>query len=91
MADGSQVALRECVEWNDAARFARRRRKDAVWHGDAQELCESWGERRELLVSTRYGGHYFGPAHALVALRARHAHMLPRFAAAEDVSQLHRR
>ena len=61
----AKTARCEYAAWDDATRFERRRKKDAVWHHDAQVLCQSWSEDEELLVFSRYGGHYFSPVQAL--------------------------
>ncbi len=53
----------EYVEWDDAVRFDQTWKENTRWHRQAQELCEEWSE--ELLISSRYGGHYFSPMQAL--------------------------
>lgn len=61
----AEKGRREYSAWECAARFERRRRKDAKWHRQAQELCEAKHGNEDLLVFSRYGGHYFSPMQAL--------------------------
>ena len=56
---------RAYAAWDEAARFERRRKKDARWHRQAQQLCEAEYGRKRTLVFSRYGGHYFSPMQAL--------------------------
>lgn len=58
-------ARSEHAAWSAVARFDRRRKKDAAWHRDAQQLCGSRLADQGELVLSRYGGHYFSPAQAL--------------------------
>lgn len=74
---------REHAAWADAAQLERRRGKDSAWHRRAQRLCQSWNEDDELLVTSRYGGHYFSPMQAL-SLDAMLA-VLPEAPEARDV------
>ena len=61
----AESARGEYAAWEQTARFERRRKKDPMWHRQAQELCEAWNGSEELLMFSRYGGHYFSPMQAL--------------------------
>ena len=61
----AETGRREYAAWEHAARFERRRKKDARWHRQAQELCEAEYGNEDLLMFSRYGGHYFSPMQAL--------------------------
>ena len=61
----AEMGRREYAAWDDAARLERSRKKDASWHQRAKRLCESTYGDEELLMFSRYGGHYFSPTQAL--------------------------
>ena len=61
----ADAGRRDYAAWEDAARFERRRKKDASWHRQAQELCETKYGNQNLPIFSRYGGHYFSPMQAL--------------------------
>ncbi len=61
----AETSRRDYAAWEDAAKFERRRKKDARWHRQAQELCEAKYGNEDLPIFSRYGGHYFSPMQAL--------------------------
>ena len=61
----AETGRRDYAAWEHAVRFERRRKKDAKWHREAQELCEAKYGDEDLTIFSRYGGHYFSPMQAL--------------------------
>ena len=61
----AEAARSRYVAWEDAAGFDHQPNKDANWHREAQEFCQSGDPSGGQLIFTSYGGHYFSPTQAL--------------------------